>query len=238
MSSRFPGEQTANSEGWSSGRGREEAARSTSPRKKISFRPFAEFLVVGICTLMFSLTAVGILGSLFGKNAAGTRDFVEYWASGKQLAHRADPYDVGSITQLERSVGFPPEVPAMVMANPPSALVAGLSAGFSGCNGCGVVVASAVADQSGHFGKNRLEVARQSQESRASPRLFVCTGALLHLVRTGDDLHTSWLGLVSEISSVQSIFRWSFFVALHVEAAPLRAVWRGADPVGHPYPKL
>ena len=81
---------------------------------------------------MFSLTALGILGSLLGKNAAGTRDFVEYWASGKQLAHHADPYDVGSIAQLERSVGFPPEVPAIVMANPPSALLLVYPLGFLG----------------------------------------------------------------------------------------------------------
>jgi uncharacterized protein len=108
----------------------EEAARVTPPVKRTSLRPLFEFAVVGICTLMFSLTALGILGSLLGKNAAGTRDFVEYWASGKQLAQRADPYDVNALTQIERSVGFPKEVPTLVMANPPSGLLLVYPLGF------------------------------------------------------------------------------------------------------------
>lgn len=108
----------------------QRATQTIQPLRKMSFRPLAEFLVVGICTLMFSLTAVGILSSLFSKNAAGTRDFVEYWASGRQLVQHADPYDVVSLTQLERSVGFPREIPAMVMPNPPSALLLVYPLGF------------------------------------------------------------------------------------------------------------
>ena len=89
-----------------------------------------EFLVVGICTCMFALTAVGICGSLLAKNAAGTRDFVEYWAAGTQLVRHANPYDVGEITLLERSAGFPPEIAARIMPNPPSALLLVYPLGF------------------------------------------------------------------------------------------------------------
>src|SRR5271170_6241820 len=56
-------------------------------------RAIAEVLVVAVCTLAFSLTCLGIFGSLLGHNAAGTRDFVEYWAAGRQLVHHANPYD-------------------------------------------------------------------------------------------------------------------------------------------------
>ena len=54
-----------------------------------NLRVIVEFLIVGICTLAFALTTVGIIASLLEPHAAGTRDFVEYWASGQQLAHHA-----------------------------------------------------------------------------------------------------------------------------------------------------
>lgn len=96
------------------------------------FRAIAEFLVVGICTLLFALTIVGIGASLFGSHAAGTRDFVEYWASGHLLARHANPYDGDAILALERSVGFPVGVPVLIMWNPPPALLLVLPLGFLG----------------------------------------------------------------------------------------------------------
>jgi Glycosyltransferase family 87 len=100
----------------------------TTYQKKI--RVIAEFLVVAICTLAFALTSVGIIGSLMGHNAAGTRDFVEYWAAGHQLVHHANPYDGEALLRLERSVGFPADLPAQIMANPPWALTLVLPLGF------------------------------------------------------------------------------------------------------------
>ncbi len=85
-------------------------------------RAVAEVLVVAICTLAFSLTCVGIFGSLLGHNAPGTRDFVEYWAAGRQLVHHANPYDGDALLRSERSVGFPSDLPPQIMANPPWAL--------------------------------------------------------------------------------------------------------------------
>jgi hypothetical protein len=95
-------------------------------------RTIAEFLVVGICTLAFVLTTVGILASLLGSNAAGSRDFVEYWASGSQLAHRANPYDGNTISGLEHSAGLPSTITDLIMPNPPSALLLVLPLGFLG----------------------------------------------------------------------------------------------------------
>jgi hypothetical protein len=62
----------------------------------------------------------------------GTRDFVEYWASGQLLVHHADPYSGDAILKLERSVGFPSGIPTLVMANPPSALLLVLPLGLLG----------------------------------------------------------------------------------------------------------
>jgi uncharacterized membrane protein (UPF0127 family) len=97
-------------------------------RKKL--QAIAEFLVVGICTLLFALTIVGFCASVFENHAAGTSDFVEYWASGQQLAHRANPYDRDAILRLERSAGFPFGDTVLVMGNLPSALPLVLPLGF------------------------------------------------------------------------------------------------------------
>jgi hypothetical protein len=86
-------------------------------------RRIAEFLTVGICTLAFLLTTMGICAALLRSGAAGTRDFVTYWAAGQQLIHHANPYDRDAILGLERSAGFPPGDPALIVRNPPSALL-------------------------------------------------------------------------------------------------------------------
>jgi hypothetical protein len=95
-------------------------------------RVITEFLVVSICTLLFALTSAGICASVLENDAAGTRDFVEYWASGHQLAHHANPYDGGAILGLERSAGFPSGIPVLIMWNPPPALLLVLPLGFLG----------------------------------------------------------------------------------------------------------
>lgn len=95
-------------------------------------RAIAEFLVVGICIVAFVLTILGIFASVLGSDAAGRRDFGEYWASGYQLAHHANPYDPDAILRLERAVGYPSGIPALIMWNPPPALLLVLPLGFLG----------------------------------------------------------------------------------------------------------
>jgi Glycosyltransferase family 87 len=96
--------------------------------RRMNVRTIAEFLVVGICTVAFVFTAMGICASVLG-SVAGT-DFVEYWASGHQLIHRANPYDGNAILRLERSVGFPIGIPVLIMWNLPSALLLVVPLGF------------------------------------------------------------------------------------------------------------
>jgi hypothetical protein len=110
--------------GWRSSRG------VVSQRRRL--RATVEFLVVGICTVAFLLAVGGICAALLGRDSAGTRDFVEYWASGQQLAHRANPYDADAVLRIEHSAGFPSGHPALIMANPPSALPLALPLGFVG----------------------------------------------------------------------------------------------------------
>jgi hypothetical protein len=80
----------------------------------------------------FVLTILGICASVLGSDAAGRRDFAEYWASGHLLAHHANPYDGDAILGLERSVGYPSGITALIMPNPPPALLLVLPLGFLG----------------------------------------------------------------------------------------------------------
>ncbi len=100
---------------------------STRP---LNLRAIAEFLVVAVCTVTFALTAMGLGVALLGHNAAGSRDFIEYWAAGHQMLDHADPYDANAILKLERSAGFPSGVPTLIMPNPPSALLLVLPLGI------------------------------------------------------------------------------------------------------------
>jgi hypothetical protein len=81
-----------------------------------------ELIAVVVCTLAFVFTGVSISVAVLGKDTAGKRDFVEYWASAQQLVHHANPYDSDAILRIERSVSYPPDIPALVMGNTPSAL--------------------------------------------------------------------------------------------------------------------
>jgi hypothetical protein len=95
-----------------------------------SLRKLLEFLVVAVCTVTFAMTAVGIAASWLVRDAIGTRDFVEYWTSARLLVAHADPYEVTRIYAIERSLGFPANIPALVTPNPPSALLLILPLGY------------------------------------------------------------------------------------------------------------
>jgi hypothetical protein len=100
---------------------------STAARRiRVSF----EFFVVAICTLSFVATLLSIGASLLSPNSAGTRDYVEYWAAGQQLAHRSNPYDGEAIRSLELSAGFPSTAPTLYLGNPPSALLLVMPLGY------------------------------------------------------------------------------------------------------------
>ena len=104
--------------------------RKERPGQSSKLRMLAECLVVAICTLSFVFTVLSIGAGLMGRHAPGTRDYVEYWAAGQQLAHHANPYDAGAILRIERGVGFPPDVPPLVVPNPPTALPLVFALGF------------------------------------------------------------------------------------------------------------
>jgi uncharacterized membrane protein (UPF0127 family) len=102
------------------------------PMQQKRLRVVTEFLAVAFCTVAFLLTVGGICSSLLRNDAAGIRDYVTYWAAGQQLVHHANPYDMNAVLGLERSAGFPAGSPALVIRNPPSALLFAVPLGFLG----------------------------------------------------------------------------------------------------------
>jgi uncharacterized protein len=102
----------------------------TIATQKTNLRVVTEFIVVGICTLAFALTAVGIGSVLLKGNHVC--DFVSFAAAGQQLVHHANPYDADAILRMEHSVGYPDGLPVLIMRNPPSALLLVLPLGFFG----------------------------------------------------------------------------------------------------------
>jgi len=71
-------------------------------------------------------------------DSAGQKDFIEYWASGQQLAHRANPYDGEAVMRLERSAGFHGGR-ALITFSPPVVLVLALPLGLMSAK-IGVIV--------------------------------------------------------------------------------------------------
>jgi hypothetical protein len=99
----------------------------TNPLRRI-----ATLIVLATCVLMFAATSVGILASLLGKNAAGSRDFIQYWGAGRQLLRHANPYDEAAILPMEQRAGYPRGLPAFIMPNPPTALALVVPLGLVG----------------------------------------------------------------------------------------------------------
>lgn len=78
-------------------------------------------VAIGIGILAFSMT---------GSNAAN-KDFVTYWAAGRQLVKHANPYDAAEILRLEREAGCKENRPYF-MRNPPTAFFLALPFGLMG----------------------------------------------------------------------------------------------------------
>ena len=89
----------------------------------------AEFLVVAISTLAFVLTCGAVCFQLL-TNANVERDFVGYWAAGQLAVHHQNPYDAKATLDIEAAQGRQITSKAMVMRNPPTALLLVLPLGF------------------------------------------------------------------------------------------------------------
>jgi hypothetical protein len=88
----------------------------------------ADFSIVLVAGLALAFTAVYFCAVPLSGHLAGSRDFVSYWATGKQLVHGANPYDGAAVTRIEHSAGL--KAGTLIMRNPPWALPLAWPLGF------------------------------------------------------------------------------------------------------------
>lgn len=89
------------------------------------------FVAVGTSLLALAFVFQVLLLVVTGRGSE-RRDFVSYWAAGQQFVHHENPYDAGAVLRLEQSQGFPADKQALIMRNPPSALMLVAPLGFLG----------------------------------------------------------------------------------------------------------
>ncbi len=92
--------------------------------RNTSVRPIKVFTAALMITIGVSILAYAMSG-----DEAAQRDFISYWAAGRQLTHHQNPYDVDAVLRLEKSAGYKPDRP-LVMRNPPIALAMAYPLGF------------------------------------------------------------------------------------------------------------
>lgn len=101
------------------------------PRAKAGFG-LADLAIAIVSGLSFALVAVTICTIPFTNSISGARDFVVYWATGQQLAHRANPYDTAALTRIEHAAGLSVNSSVGYMRNPPWVLPLTLPLGLLG----------------------------------------------------------------------------------------------------------
>ena len=92
----------------------------------------AELSIALVSGLTLAITALFLCVAPLTGQIAGARDFVVYWATGQQLVHHANPYDVDAMMRIERGAGLPTGYGVLFMRNPPWALPLALPLGFLG----------------------------------------------------------------------------------------------------------
>jgi hypothetical protein len=77
-----------------------------------------------ILKIIVNLALVGLLVWFLASHeqkiraSVATRDSIQYWATGRLLVHRQNPYSVSSVQALERSQGYPADRPLMLRTPP------------------------------------------------------------------------------------------------------------------------
>ncbi len=92
----------------------------------------AELAIALVSGLTLAITALFLCVAPLTGQIAGARDFVVYWATGQQLIHHANPYDIDAMMRIERGAGLPTGYGVLFMRNPPWALPLALPLGLLG----------------------------------------------------------------------------------------------------------
>jgi len=99
---------------------------AAEPGRDLAELSIAVVAGLGLTAAVLFLCVVPLAGHI-----AGGRDFISYWAAGRQLVHQANPYDRQAISQLEHAAGLDARA-VLIMRNPPWALPLAYPLGFVG----------------------------------------------------------------------------------------------------------
>ncbi len=94
-------------------------------------RDLAEISIAVVAGLGLAVTVLFLFAVPFAGHMAGSRDFVSYWATGRQLVHGANPYDRDAISAIEHGAGLDARG-ILIMRNPPWALPLAYPLGYFG----------------------------------------------------------------------------------------------------------
>ena len=97
-----------------------------------SSRTVADLALVLVSGCGLALVALFLCLVPLEGNLDGSRDFVVYWATGRQLVRHANPFDPQAMMRIERAAGLNPGYGVLFMRNPPWALPLALPLGFLG----------------------------------------------------------------------------------------------------------
>ena len=107
------------------------AGKANLPAGKTHY-DVAELSIALVSGVTLAIVALFLCVAPLTGQIAGARDFVVYWATGQQLVHHANPYDVDAMMRIERGAGLPAGYGVLFMRNPPWALPLTLPLGLVG----------------------------------------------------------------------------------------------------------
>jgi hypothetical protein len=99
---------------------------------------FAEVAIASAAGLALAVTILYIFAVPIAGKLAANRDFLSYWATGRQLVHHHNPYDRDAIWSIEHAAGLDPRT-VLIMRNPPWALPLTYPLGLLGLRFAGIL---------------------------------------------------------------------------------------------------
>jgi hypothetical protein len=102
-------------------------------------RAVAAIILLGAFGLASGSLLVGLFLVYTSPRQIADRDFVAYWATGRQLTSFRNPYDLVALSKIEHAVGLEGKYAVAAMRNPPWALPLTLPFGFLSLRASGVL---------------------------------------------------------------------------------------------------
>ncbi len=104
-------------------------ATSTNPVVARPRYDLADISIALLSGVVLAVTALFLCAVPLAGKMAGSRDFVAYYATGRQLVHHTDPYDAAAIRRIEHASGLSANG-VLLMRNPPWGLPLAYPLGF------------------------------------------------------------------------------------------------------------